>query len=341
MSILRSRRPCLDLRRRVLIASAASFALAAWLDPFAALSAPPQSYPERPIHIVVPFPAGTQLDLAARIVGAKLADAVAQPVVIENRPGASGNIGSEVVAKSAADGHTLLMTGSLITLLPSTVGPSAVDPVRSFAPICKIAKVPLVILVHPSLNVSTLQELIALARQKPGKIAYATTGVGSTANLGATILTQEAGIELLHIPYVNTGQALQEVLSGEPPVYFAFRGPIDPFVASGQLKALAVVGSSRMPAWPDVPTVAELGYKDAAVDPWNGLLAPAGTPPDIVARLNSELSKIMREPDVQERFTQMGLEPVYTTPELFSAEIRDSVVRWQAFVRAMGIRPNP
>jgi tripartite-type tricarboxylate transporter receptor subunit TctC len=235
----------------------------------------------------------------------------------------------------------LLMTGSLITLLPSTLGSSAVDPVVSFAPICKLAKVPLVILVHPSLNVSTLPELIALARRQPGKIAYATMGVGSTPHLSATILAQEVGIELLHVPYVNSGQALQEVLSGEPPVYFAFRGPIDAYVLSGQLKPLAVAGSKRMRTWPDVPSVAELGFEDAAVDPWNGVLAPAGTPPDVVARLNREFVKIMKQPDVQERFTLMGLEPMATTPELFSADIRESVVRWRAFVKAMGIRPTP
>jgi tripartite-type tricarboxylate transporter receptor subunit TctC len=329
------------LRRRILIVSAAWLALDPWLLPSAAHGAPAASYPDRPIHIVVPFAAGTQLDLVARIVGAKLAEAVAQPVVIENRPGASGNIGSELVAKSPADGYTLLMTGSLITLLPSTLGSSAVDPVVSFAAICKVAKVPLVILVHPSLNVSTLSELVALALRQPGKIAYATMGVGSAPHVSATILAQGAGVELLHVPYVNSGQALQEVLSGEPPVYFAFRGPIDAYVLNGQLKPLAVVGSKRMRTWPDVPSVAELGYEDAAVDPWNGVLAPAGTPPDVVARLNREFVKIMNQPDVQERFTLMGLEPMTTTPELFSADIRESVVRWRAFVKAMGIRPTP
>ncbi len=333
----RGRRAPAGLRRCVVVAAIAWLTGAPWIAVLAAPMAPTGAYPERPIHIVVPFAVGTQLDIAARIVGAKLADAVGQPVVIENHPGASGNIGSEIVARSAPDGYTLLMTGSLITLLPSTLGHSAVDPVESFVPVSKLAKVPLVILVHPSLGVSTLPELVALARREPGRIAYATPGVGTTSHLAAATLAQEAGIDLLHVPYVDTGMALREVLTGEPPVYLAFRGPIDGYVRNGQLRALAVAGSNRMLAWPDVPTVAELGYPDAAIDPWNGVLAPARTPPAIVARLYREFASIMHQPDVREQFTQLGMEPLATTPEAFAAEIRESVARWPALVNTIGI----
>lgn len=325
------------LRRCVVVATIACLAAAPSPGGLAALLDATGAYPERSIHIIVPFAVGTQLDIAARIVGAKLADAVGQPVVIENRPGASGNIGSEIVARSAPDGYTLLMTGSLITLLPSTLGPNAVNPVVSFAPVSKLAKVPLVILVHPSLGVTTLPELVTLARRQPGRIAYATPGVGTTSHLAAAILAQEAGIDLLHIPYVDTGMALREVLTGEPPVYLAFRGPIDAYVRSGQLKALAVAGSNRMLAWPDVPTVAELGYPDAAIDPWNGVLAPARTPPTIVARLYREFASIMHQTDVREQFMQLGMEPLATMPEAFAAEIRESVARWPALINATGI----
>ena len=306
----------------------------------AAIAADASAFPSRPIRIVVPFGAGSQMDIAARLVGGKLADAVGQQVVIENHPGASGNVGSEIVAKAPADGHTLLMTGSLITLLPSTLGSVAVDPVASFAPITKLAEPPMVIVVHPSLNVNTLAELIALARKQPGKIAYATAGVGTVQHLTAWIISRDAGVELLHIPYANSGQALKDVQTGEVPVYFTFLGPIDGLLRNRQLKALAVASNRRILAWPDVPTVTELGFKEAAATPWNGVLAPAGTPPEIVNRLHREFARIVELSDVRDRFAQMGMEPIATSPDRFSAEIRESVVRWPPIVKAAGIRPE-
>jgi tripartite-type tricarboxylate transporter receptor subunit TctC len=327
-------------RWRILLAVSASLVLAPWFGMPSVRGAPQGTYPDRPIHMVVPFAAGTQLDLAARIIGPRLSDALGQPVIVENHPGASSTIGTKLVADSAPDGYTLLLTGSLITQLPSTFGAGAVDPVTAFVPISKVGNVPLLILVHPSLGVNTLPELVALARRKPGKIAYATPGVGTTPHLAAASLAQEAGIDLLHVPYVNTGAALREVLTGEPPVYFAFRGPIDGYVEGGQLKALAVAGRTRMRTWPDIATVAELGYPAAAVDPWNGVLAPAGTPPEIIARLYRELAAIMAEPEVQGRFTQLGMEPVATTPQEFSAEIREATGRWPAVAKAMGLKPK-
>ena len=203
----------------------------------AAIAADAGGYPSRPIRIVVPFAAGTQLDLAGRIVAAKLAEAVGQPVIIDNRPGASGNIGSETVAKAAPDGYTLLLTGSFITSLPSTMGSRAVDPIAAFAPISKISEPPMMIVVNPALNVNSLDELIALARKTPGKIAYSTPGVGTTQHLAATMLQQRTGIELLHVPYANGGQALNDVVSGIVPVYFSFIGTVETFLRSGQLKA--------------------------------------------------------------------------------------------------------
>jgi len=296
------------------------------------------AYPDRTIKIVVPFAAGTQIDIAARLVGGKLAEAVGQPVVIENRPGASANIGSEVVAKAPPDGYTLLLTGSLITLLPSTLGSVAVNPVTSFAPITKLAEPPIVIVVNPSLDVSTLAELVALAKREPGKISYATAGIGTVQHLIGAIVSRKAGIDMVHVPYANTGQALKDVQAGVVQVYFTFLGPIDGQLRSGQLKALAVASTRRMQAWPDIPTVAELGYKEAVADPWNGVLAPAGTPPEIVDRLYREFVRIVQQPDVRERFTSMGMEPLTPTPDQFSAEIREAVARWPAIVKAEGIR---
>ena len=295
-------------------------------------------YPNRPIKIVVPFAAGTQLDLTGRIVAAKLADAVGQPVVIENRPGASGNIGSETVAKAVPDGYTLLLTGSFITSLPSTMGRRAVNPIAAFAPITKISEPPMLIVVNPALHVNTLDELIALARKEPGKVAYSTPGVGTTQHLAAMMLQQRTGIELLHVPYANGGQALNDVVSGVVPVYFSFIGAVESFLRSGQLKALAVATGRRATNWPDVPTVAELGYKDFAVTSWNCLLAPAGTPPEVVERLHRELARIVQQPDVRTQFLTMGSEAMSNTPEQFSAELRAAVAHWSDVAKLAGIR---
>jgi tripartite-type tricarboxylate transporter receptor subunit TctC len=327
-------------RRRFLIVTGAALAGTRWRRALAAPAAAPDAYPDRTIRLVVPYAAGSQLDVAARLVATKLGAAVAQPVIVEDHPGAAGDIGAKLVAASAPDGYTLLVAGSAITVLPSTVGASVVDPVVAFAPVSKIAKVPLVLLVHPSLGVGTLAELIALAHREPGRIAYATFGVGSTPHLAAAILAREARIDLLHVPYVNTGTALTEVLTGQPPVYLALRGPIDAYVQNGALRALAVMSRNRMRTWPDVPTVAELGYPNAAVDPWNGVFAPAGTPPAIVARLYHELSNIMQQPDVQERFGQAGLEAMATAPDAFATEIKEAVARWPSVVKAMDLRPH-
>ena len=322
-------------RRVVLLAAGACFLAGASSLPLALAAG---AYPERAIKIVVPFAAGSQLDIAARLVGSKLSESLGQPVVVDNRPGASANIGSEAVAKSPPDGYTLLMTGSLVTLLPSTLGPVAVDPVTSFAPITKLGDLPLFIVVNPSLNVGTLADLVALAKREPQKIAYATAGVGTVQHLVGATFARKAGIEMIHVPYANSGQALKDVQSGAVPVYFAFLGPIDGMLKSGQLKALAVASNRRTSAWPDVPTVAEVGYKEAVADPWNGILAPAGTPPEIIDRLYREFVRIVQQPDVRERLATMGMEPLTPTPEQFSAEIRDATARWPAIVRAEGIR---
>ncbi|HTS20420.1 MAG TPA: tripartite tricarboxylate transporter substrate binding protein [Casimicrobiaceae bacterium] len=322
----------------VAIAVAAAAAALLFVAPAQAQDA--ASYPTRPIKIIVPFGAGSQMDIVARLVGGKLSDSLGKPVIVENQPGASGNIGSEIVAKAPPDGYTLLVTGSLITLLPSTLGARAVDPVAAFAPITKLAEPPILIVANPALGVSTLPELIAKARAQPGKIAYATAGIGTVQHLTALTLSKKAGIDMLHIPYANSGQALKDVLQGEVPVYFTFLGPIDTYLKNGQLKALAVESNHRMRAWPEIPTVAELGYEEAVADPWNGVLAPAGTPPAIIELLYRELARIVVEPDVREVFIKMGMEPLAPTPAEFSAEIRRSVQRWPPIAREAGIRPD-
>ena len=320
---------------RALVAAAATVWLCAQVP--AAQGAESTAWPARPIHIVVPFAAGTFVDVISRIVGSKLADAVSQPVVIDNRPGASGNIASELVAKAPPDGYTLLNGGVFVTMLPAIYGAKAVDP-AAFVPITRMTNAPMVIVVHPSLSVSTLAELAAVAKSKPGRIAYATSGIGTTPHLAAALWSQRAGVELLHVPYANTNAALKDVLSGEVPVLFTFLGTVEAFLRSDQLKALAVTSAKRDARWADIPTVAEQGYPGFDVATWSGLLAPAGTPPEIVDRLYREVARILQQSEVREKILAMGNDPIGNTPEQFAAEIRADVPRWKEVATKAGIR---
>ncbi len=301
-------------------------------------AAPPAPYPNRPIHLVVPFTAGNQLDVFARVIGDRLSESMGQPVVVENRPGVSGNAASEVVAKAAPDGYTLLVSGVLITLLPLTYGSRAVDPVAAFAPVTRLAQQPIVIAVNGSLNVNSLGDLIALARREPGRIAYATSGVGTAQHIAMTMLSQRAGVELLHVPYANSGQLIANVLSGDVPIAMSFPGTVEPHLKSGRLRALAVTGAQRALAWPDVPTVAESGFPGFEMQSWAGVLAPAGTPPEIIDRLHREIVRILTIPEVRQVFLTQSAEPVGNTPEQFAAEIKASVARWAPVVKAAGIK---
>jgi len=295
------------------------------------------SYPSRPIRLVVPNAPGSG-DIVPRLLAGKLAARLGQPVVVENRPGASFNIASEVVAKAPPDGHTLLYSLSAMTLLPHILGPTAVDPVASFAPVVKLLTIPVIVVVNPALGVRTLDELVALAKQRPGRLAYATTGVGTLPHLVATMLSDRAGIALLHAPYTNIGQAAADVVSGNVPIYFTFYSQVQGHLRSGAMLALAVAGNERTAVLPDVPTVVELGYRDATVEPWAGIFAPAGTPPEIVERLSREFNAMLDAPDVRERFAQLGMDAVGSTPERFASDIRAQVARWPAIVRAAGLK---
>jgi tripartite-type tricarboxylate transporter receptor subunit TctC len=303
-----------------------------------AYAADAQSFPSRPIHLIVPFTAGNQLDVFARLIADRMAESMGQPVVVINRPGVSGNAASEVVAKAPPDGYTLLVSGVLITLLPLTYGSRAVDPVASFAPVTRLAQQPIVIAVNTSLHVNSLSDLISLARRRPGEIAYATSGIGTAQHVAMTMLTQRAGIALFHVPYANSGQLIGDVLAGEVPIAMTFPGTVEPYLKTGRLKALAVTGAHRIPAWPDIPTVAESGFPDFDVLSWVGVLAPAGTPPEIIDRLHREIIQILNIPEVHNAFLAQSAEPVGNTPEEFAAEIKSSVARWTPVVKAAGIR---
>ena len=298
------------------------------------------AYPSRTIRIVVPFAAGSQADITARLVGLRLSDSLRQPVVVDNQPGASGNIGGDTVARAPADGYTLLFGGSLMTLLPFTSASPVVDPVAAYAPVAKLAEPPVVIVVNAAYGVATLADLLARAKREPGRVAYATQGIGSLPHLAMATISKQADVELIHVPYANTPLSIKDVVAGEVPVLVSFLGPINAQLQAGQIKALAVLSTRRAPAFPDVPTVVELGYPEVAMAPWNGILAPAGTPPDIVRKLNREFAAIVAQPDMRERFAQMGMVPLAPTPEQFAAEIREAVARWPVIVKSLGFTPK-
>jgi tripartite-type tricarboxylate transporter receptor subunit TctC len=294
-------------------------------------------YPKRPIRLIVPFTAGNQLDVLARIVGSRLALALGQPVIVENRPGVSGNVASEAVAKAVPDGHTLLMTGVLITLLPHTYGARAVDPVAAFSPVTRLSQQPIVIVANPALGVASLAALMARSRAAAAPLAYATAGTGTAQHVAMTMLAQRAGVHFTHVPYANSGQLIGDVLSGEVPLAMSFLGTVAPHLQSGRLRALAVTGAKRSPLWPDVPTVAESGYPGFDVEAWAGVLAPAGTPAAIVARLHDEIARIAQLPEVRDVIASQSAEIVVNSPAAFAAEIRASVAQWGPVVKAAGI----
>lgn len=293
-----------------------------------ARGAEPVAYPNRPIHIIISYPAGTATDTLARLVGLKLEAAFGQPVVVDIKTGAAGNIGLAAAARSAPDGYTLTIGGAAMCINTSLYGDRAVDPTRDFAPVAKLATSPVIIVAHPGARIDTVADLVARARAEPGRVAYSTPGVGTPTHVAAELLAIDAGVSLLHVPYAGSGQLMTDVLSGEVPLSFALPGATQAFVANGRLKAVAVTGRHRLASLPNVPTVAESGYPGFEVTSWHSILAPAGTPPEIVARLNHELTKIVDMPDVRERLAAIGMEPSGSTPEQLAAEIRAEVARW-------------
>lgn len=296
------------------------------------------AYPSRPIHLVVPYSTGNTIDSAARLLAAKLSESLGQPVVVDNRVGASGNVGADYVAKAPADGYTVLFTGFQITALPSVMGARAVDPVKSLTAITRLAEGPLLIVACPAFPANSLQESIALARAAPGKIAYASSGVGATTHLTAEILFQKAGVNLLHVPYAQSGEAIRDLLTCEVQLSFTFPGNIESLLRAHRVKPLAVTTRTRAAAWPDVPTVMEQGFPEFEVTAWYAFFAPVGTPTDIVRVLNRELIHAAEDPSIREKIIGFGNTIVGNTPEEFAGEVKAWVERWPAIVKQAGIR---
>jgi tripartite-type tricarboxylate transporter receptor subunit TctC len=299
-----------------------------------------QPYPAKPIRMVVPFPAGGGIDTVARIISPKLSDQLGQSVVVDNRSGASGTIGTEAVAKAAPDGYTLLATFASHSQNASLYSRLGYDTVRDFAPITLIATVPNILVVNPSLPVKTVRELIALAKRHPGEILYASIGNGTPSHLSAELFNSMAGVRMTHVAYKGAAPSMIALISGETQLTFTTVLVALPHVKSGRLRALAVASLKRSAVMPEVPTIDESGVRGYESNAWYGLLAPAKTPPAIIDQLHRETVKTLQLPDIRESFRTQGAEPVANTPDQFGAIIKDEIEKWRKVVQAIGVKAD-
>ena len=301
--------------------------------------APAQAqYPSRPVRLIVPFPPGGGTDTLSRIVGPKLAEALGQQVVIDNRPGAGTNIGAELAAKSPPDGYTLLMGNVAQAINVTLYSKLNYDFVRDFAAVSLTASTPNILVVHPSVPAKSVKELIALAKARPGELDVASSGAGSSAHLAGELFNSLAGTRMNHIPYKGGGPAVIALVGGQVSVGFATTPSVIQHVKSGRMRGLAVTSARRSPSTPDLPTIDEAGVKGYEAGTWYGLMAPTGTPKDIIARLHAESVKVIRLPDVKERLDATGFEAIGTSPEQFGAYIRSEVEKWGKVVKSAGVR---
>jgi tripartite-type tricarboxylate transporter receptor subunit TctC len=315
-------------------AIAIAFAAAA----LATIDAPAQSYPQKAVRIVVPYAPGGNTDFTARVIAAKLTDVFGQQIVVENRPGGGTNIGSELVAKAPGDGYTLLMGGASNAINMSYYQKMPYDTLRDFAPVVLCVKGANVLSVHPSLPAKTLKELIALARSSPGKLNYASSGLGSSNMMAGELLKLMAGVNIVHVPYKGNAPALTDTIGGQVEMLFSGVPALLPHIKSGRLRAIAIGSLKRFPALPEVPTIDASGIKGYEATTWFGLMAPAKTPKEIVARLNAEFGKILAGTEVHDRFINEGIEPIGGTPEQFGAFIRDEINKYAKVVKAANLK---
>jgi tripartite-type tricarboxylate transporter receptor subunit TctC len=306
------------------------------LDASAALA---QGYPAKPIRVIAAFPPGSVSEILGRVVGQKLTEAWGQPVVVETRPGAGGTIAADAVAKAAADGYTLLMGSSAeLTVGPNLYSKLSYDPLKHFAPVILVAVVPNLLVVHPSVPATTVKELVAVAKSKPGQLNFASSGNGTTGHLAGEMLKALAGIDMVHIAYKGSPPALTDTLAGQTSLMF---GPIVtalPHARAGKLRALAVSSPRRSSAAPEVPTMVEAGFPDFEASIYFGISAPTGTPREIVARLNAEIGKALQVPEVRQTLLKQGAEPLGGTPEAYAAHIKTEIAKWAKVVKISGAR---
>ena len=298
-----------------------------------------QPYPSKPIHLIVPFPPGGPTDIVGRLVGQKLSEGIGQPVVVENRPGAGGTVGSTAAAKSAPDGYTLLYgSTSTLAIAPSLYRNIAYDPQKSFAPISLVSSGPILIAVNAQVPAKTLKEFIDLAKKQPGKMSYSSGGNGTPPHLAGELFKAIAGVDLLHVPYKGGGPAINDVAGGQVQAVFEGQVALLPHLQSGRIRALAITGAKRNPALAQVPTVAEAGLPQYDANFWSGLVAPAGTPAETISKLNAVLVKALQSPEVRETLTRQGLEPAGNSPQQFAAHISAEMDKWAAVVKKSGAK---
>lgn len=297
-----------------------------------------QAWPARPIRYVVPFPPAGATDILARLLSEKLIPALKQPVIVENRAGAAGAVGTELVAKSPPDGYTILMATVAQSISETLYAKQPFSFARDFVPVALVARVPNVMEVHPSMPVKTVKEFIALAKSRPGQINYASSGSGTSIHMSAELFKMLTGVNILHVPYKGSGPALIGLLSGEVSVMFDNLTPSMGYIRSGRLRPIAITTATRYPGLPDLPTVAESGVPGYEASSWFGVVVPVGTPREIVMRLNTELNRALNLPDMRERFAEQGAIPAPGTPEDFGAWIRAEIAKWAKVVKASGAK---
>ena len=298
-----------------------------------------QSYPSKPIHIIVPYPAGGTSDILARTIGQRLSESFGQPVIVENKSGANGNVGADLVAKAPADGYTLLLAdiGALV-ISPSVYPTLPFDPVKDFAPVTMVAYSPHILVVHPSVQAASVKELVGLAKSKPGKLNFAISGVGGAPHLAGVDFAMRTGIDWTYIPYKGGAQAIADVAGGQADVTLNGMLATYPLVQGGKLKLLAVSSAKRMSAIPDIPTIAESGVPDFESGSWQGVVAPVGTPREVVARLNAEILRIVNAPEMRDRLGKQGADVRTNTPEEFGTFIRSETAKWAKVVKDANIK---
>ncbi len=308
------------------------------LSVFCMSAAMAQGFPSKPLHIVVPFPPGGTADVLARLVGQKMSEALGQQVLIENRPGAGTVIGTELVARAPADGHTLLLMANSFTINPSVHAKLPYDPLKDFAPVTMLVSSPQVLVVSNALQVKSLAEFIALVRSRPGQLSLATVGPATTQHIASEMLKGMMKLDMIYAPYPGGAPAVTALVGGHVNAVLANYSEVAQQVLSGKIRAIAVTSRERMDTLKDVPTVAESGYPDFEAAAWFGLVATGGSPPAAIARLNAEANKALRAPDVREKLIAQAMYPVGTTPEQFSAHIRSEMAKYAKVIKDAGIK---
>lgn len=299
-----------------------------------------QTYPAKPVRMLIGFSAGGGADVVARGLSPRLADALGQQVIVDNRPGANGMIAAELAAKSPPDGYTLLVAPGNYTFAPAMDARLSIDMTTAFSPVSLLAETPLIVVVHPSLPVKNMQQLIALAKSHPKKLSYASGGIGGSGHLAMELFRTMTQVQAVHVPYKGTGAAIADLIGGQVPLCFCTLPSVFPHVKSGRLRALAVTTTRRSMSAPEIPTVAEAGVPGYEMSQWYGLLAPAGVPASIIERLDAEIANALKHPELRTRFQADGAEPLHSSPQEFGAFFKAEIAKWTRVVRQAGIRPE-